>query len=740
MISFSAGQKFAGLCLALALVQGAIFVGVQYHVTGALSFPLDDSYIHLQYGKQIAQGHYFHYQDHDPVTGGATSYLYVHLLAAGYLIGFRGVLYLIWAHLIAFAGLAATLGLLVRIGERLGSARAGWSAAVLTLLSGLMAWTFWSGMEIALFVPLLLLVFYLLLEPEPLNARLLTAMGFLALCRPEGAIVSIVIFALVSVQRHSLQVLRNAGKRFWSALSFLAASIAGPSLFLFFTTGKTAGNGLLAKGILYHPTQTFFEKIETIASNFIAIVSFLLGRFDIHPVAGEFVIPGMLLFSLVGLAGLWRSDRKDGGWRALIFGAPIGIVLMSISTIEVWPLHNFRYLTPFFPVLTLLGLLGLETILKYLRLEGRTAFNTAAITIFLFVGIHLPVWAARFAANSTTVYEKQIKAAWWIGTLLPSDRPVAINDAGALVFYNDGKTYPGLLPFNSQHDFIDLIGLVDNETTIAYRMGEGGLYEALQRLPADRRPMHAAIFPTWFEQSSQVYDFFRQPLVTFPDPFDETFGKTVFQINWNYTGKEDHPREKTMKDGWMIRDSLDVGDLVSEAEHGYEFTVRDKKFPKNPVPFRRNFGYHEEIDERWPGIENEIDELIPVMQRDGTIYDYDIVDTGRRIDGEERFTLHNLTPGQNAFLILRTCDTTAVAPRFSYRMDLFSNDIYIDAWTASGTPWNWYETVFTLPAEAVTDTSLRIRIVNRGTRLFTCYESFYYWVCQTEPTESLFFQ
>lgn len=728
-------RPYMGLCLLAAFLQGAILIGTQYGITGALSLPLDDSFIHLQYGKQIAQGHYFHYQNHDPVTSGATSFLYVHLLALGYLIGFRGVLYLVWTHLIALASVTASIVLLVSIGKRLGSARSGWMAAILMPLSGNLAWCFWSGMEIALVTALLLYVFYLALDPMPLNARLLTAMGFLSLCRPEGAIVSIVILSLIFIHLRSFDSFKSGGIRFWGACLFFIVSILGPPLFFLLETGRSASNGLLAKGILYHPTKTLYEKIEIIISNFASILAFLSGYFDIHPVAGEFVLPGMLVFAVTGLAALLFAKGKDPKWHAVYLGAPLLAVFLSIATLEVWPLHNFRYLAPFMPIVFVLGVLGLNATLKWIYLNDSAVFNAAVMMALLMTGLYFPGWAARFAANSTTIYEKQIRAARWIGTLLPSGQPVAINDAGALIYYNDRTLYPGIMLFDDTRDFIDLVGLVDNDTTIPYRMGEGGLYEILQRMPEDQRPACAAVFPAWFDLSARLYDFFYKPLVFFPDPYDETFGKTVYAVNWNYNGKEANPRKATMKTGWIVRDAVDVCDIVSEKEHDYEFSVRGKTFPKIPILYRRNFGYHEEIDERWPGVENEMEDLIPIMKRDGTIYDYDIMDGGRRIDGEESFSMRNLTPGCDAFLIARICDGSGIAPQFEYRMEVFVNDIYTGSWTTQGTPWNWYETVFKIPADAVTDTSLRICIVNQGTSQFVYYESYYYWICQEENTD-----
>ncbi len=54
---------------------------------GSAVLPLDDAYIHLQYGWQASQGHFLQYNTGDTPTTGATSLLYLLLLAGGFALG-----------------------------------------------------------------------------------------------------------------------------------------------------------------------------------------------------------------------------------------------------------------------------------------------------------------------------------------------------------------------------------------------------------------------------------------------------------------------------------------------------------------------------------------------------------------------------------------------------------------------------------------------------------------------------
>jgi hypothetical protein len=152
--------------LALAVVVGCLFVGTNLYYNRAdlslsdnglhICAPLDDTFIHLQYGRQIGEGQWFRYNDGDPLSSGASSFLYVLLLGAAHFLGISGAQLLGFA-IILGAGLfvlAALLG--YELGRRLGGERAGlWSDALIAA-NGAFGWGATSGMEVALFSVLIL--------------------------------------------------------------------------------------------------------------------------------------------------------------------------------------------------------------------------------------------------------------------------------------------------------------------------------------------------------------------------------------------------------------------------------------------------------------------------------------------------------------------------------------------------------------------------------------------------------
>ena len=704
-----------GICLGLALLQVMLFAGMQFYMGGQLSFPLDDSFIHMQYGKQIAQGEYFRYQDGEAVSGGATSFLYPHLLAVGYWLGFREERMVLWALLIALASIATLLSALQSMGARLAGGQAGWQAVALVWLTGSLGWAFWGGMEIALITALL---FAALNEATRETTRvvcLALSLMVLAICRPEGSIMAAAIYALWWM-RWFWQGKGGFPRRGWALLVGPPLAMLLPPLVNRITLGSWSGNSLVAKSLLQSPIHTWQEKAAGVMSNLAEILTYLSGVGVYATRLGEYVPPLLLPLALIGLGALLWGRQAHSRWQGLYLGVPLAIVIPAVASLEVWQLHNYRYLAPLLPLLILLAVVALWQLSRLIRLSQANAF--AVTLLCLILASHFPSWLLRYSQEAAVIYQKQTRTAQWINQNLPQQGSVAINDAGVLAYYGEKPIY-------------DLVGLVSNEPTRAYRMGEGSLFETLERLPAGDRPQYAAVFPSWFEKMQGMFDIFYRPLVTFPDPFDSGFGKVVYEINWNYASYNDQPRQATMAPGWRVVDALDVGDLVSEQQHNYQLAFREGRYPEGANPFRRNFGYHEEIDERWPGIENEVEELIPKLWSDGTIYQYDIADAGRRVQGTESFTFSGLNPQEDMHLILRTCDETGEGEAFAYRMAVSVNGIYLGEWQVSGTPWNWYETVFTIPAEQV-EKSLRIEVATVGTPGYPYHDSYYYWAAQSE--------
>src|SRR5262245_44692440 len=153
---------------------------------GGLGFPLDDSWIHLQFARNLAHGAGLSYNPGELVTG-STAPLWTALLALLFPLPGNVIL---WAKLLGvllyLAGVDATWRLARELDLRRGLAVL---AAGLTLATSWLVWSALSGMEVPLFVLLSLwgMILHLRERARPGRPPLsLAVLAVAALARPEG--------------------------------------------------------------------------------------------------------------------------------------------------------------------------------------------------------------------------------------------------------------------------------------------------------------------------------------------------------------------------------------------------------------------------------------------------------------------------------------------------------------------------------------------------------------------------
>ncbi|HSQ74067.1 MAG TPA: hypothetical protein VLT13_00825, partial [Bacteroidota bacterium] len=150
---------------------------------GTFGFPLDDSWIHLQFARNLRDYGSFSYYQNEMATSGSTSPLYTVLLAAGlFLTSDEYVL----SYLLGIGFFAAGAFVLSQLGKGLfqGQLILIGGAMLLYFLEPRLQWIALSGMETTLFIFLLLLVWYLYRHKSP--RWLGVASGLLLWTRPEA--------------------------------------------------------------------------------------------------------------------------------------------------------------------------------------------------------------------------------------------------------------------------------------------------------------------------------------------------------------------------------------------------------------------------------------------------------------------------------------------------------------------------------------------------------------------------
>ena len=142
--------RWAPLVLATALLATRAIGGVLDKL-GHPGAALDDAYIHFQYARAFAEGHPLRFQAGEPISTGATSFLWPILLAPFYALGFRGESILWPAWLLAFFALGALAHEAYALAKPLAGRAAAIGAGAMVLAFGGLAWGAASGMEVVPF-------------------------------------------------------------------------------------------------------------------------------------------------------------------------------------------------------------------------------------------------------------------------------------------------------------------------------------------------------------------------------------------------------------------------------------------------------------------------------------------------------------------------------------------------------------------------------------------------------------
>ncbi len=437
----------------------AYYAWTEWSRAGGPGFPLDDSYIHLQFARNLAAGNGLSYQD-GILMPGSTGPLWTALLSVGATWGIAGA----WAKALG-AGLflAAAWGCFRVCRELAVGTALSVLASVLFCVTDWMAWSALSGMEISLFVALWLWGLVWHLRERRDRSRVPRSTVFFAaaaLARPEG----LLLLLLAAVDR----------------LAFFPASQA--------ERGRVSGDRWALAAMVLVPVGLFFQLV----SGSVLPTTFAVKAGGSHALwpnlrhlftSVEILFrpqPWMLL--LAGGGGLVLAERlgteKDRGLLLPLWVLALPMAYATLSAPDrPMIVGNFgRYLFPILPGVVVLGVVALDPLARRLRHLTPAVLRTAIVGGFA-VALLWPsargtlVGASRYALNVRNVDQSDVAAGRWVAENLPADELIGVQDIGAIKY---------LAP----NPVLDLVGLVNPEI-LPYLRGEqssglGGLFEFLR--------------------------------------------------------------------------------------------------------------------------------------------------------------------------------------------------------------------------------------------------------------------
>lgn len=482
--------------LALAIVPSLLYLAAEaYLFDGDWQFPLDDSWIHLVFARSLAHGEGLAFNSGEQVAG-TTAPLWTALL--GLLTLLPGTIFL-WAKAAGIAFHAASVALVFVVARRLGlsSARATVAAALVATTDWLI-WSSLSGMEVNLFVLLLLggVARHLReraasrdgTSPLPPLSFLLFALA--ALARPEG-----LLLPLLAAFDRALQWAPGTpdapGARILALSRRELQEIAG---------------GLILALLVLVPVGCAFHEMSgsplptTFAAKSSGPPVWIPDRRLLSAIVG-LLLASQPWMTLLALGGVAESVRRLGGPRdrglllaTWTLGLPFASAMLS-SGKEV-AIGNFgRYFFPLLPCVVLLGMLALQPLSfarwRSLALGRRFKLPAGALLlVVLFTPSILSLSGGfrRYLNSCANVRESNVALARWLQPRLPPEALLAVNDVGAFKY---------LLP----NRVLDLVGLMNPEVTrrrtaaAAHGIGFG---EVLVQVLEERRPDFLIVFPSWF--------------------------------------------------------------------------------------------------------------------------------------------------------------------------------------------------------------------------------------------------
>lgn len=538
------------------------------------SAPLDDVFIHFDFARQAARGHPFEWSPGNGYSSGGTSLLYPLVLAPGFWLGFRDTRIMQFAAVLACTFVLATLLGSRRLFRALPPASA-YLAPPALLGIGALDWSLFSGMEVAFFLAvwaLALVAWDDLVHGEPGRGEAASPLGgafalglanaVVVATRPEGIVVVLVLSATAARATAKRHGSRAGLMTFVLSGLFAGFVIVGQAVANRVFTGDWSAAGALVKLEMNDPRLTAREVWDA----WLFHVRYQVGRVTGYHVGGD-LVRGSFLWVLAALPLAFKKTRAYA--VVLWLQASLWVLVVALNGQVRW--QNERYTMPALAWMLLSAALGVGAVLSHdfgasRRSRGiRAAAVASVVALVAVLGVgQIPkmrdqIWF--FGRASRNILDQHVKTGRRLENSLPPPHRILVGDAGAIPYASD---IPAL-------DIIGLGGYRDLSFARASRWGVAAAVELIERIPPRERPDVLAIYPGWWGDFPL---WFGHPAFGVSVRGNVICGgttKMVYAANWSALDFEQRPTVPLLPEERVV-DSVDFGDIVSEAEHRYRMT------------------------------------------------------------------------------------------------------------------------------------------------------------------------
>jgi len=465
--------------LALAALVAVLFYLIVSVTIFRIGFPLDDSWIHLTYARNLAEHGEWAFQLGQP-SAGSTAPLWTVLLSIGFLIGLAPY---VWTYLLGWVILTLLAVCAENVARKLVASykpAIPW-VGLFFVFAWHLTWSAVSGMETLLHGLIIFAVLSALLS----DSRRYLALGLLAglsiWVRPDGLTLLGPILFVALLSEHSW---RLRGQAIWKTLLGFGSLFFLYLLFNLALSGNPMPNTFYAKQAEYGAfwlSKTLTERISDylwpiLASPFIVLI----------PAAVWWLVKSI-------------RARNWGALASLIWF--LGYIAIYLARLPAY--QHGRYIIPALPILYLWGMLGLLELTPSPKMSKRVValWQVAIVVLSLAFGF---IGARQNAYDVFLIESEMVATAEWVEQNLSPDARLAVHDIGALGFY-------------VQNPLVDMAGLITPDV-VPFIRDEARLAEYLDSNSVD----YLITFPSFYPQlTSKRESLFEAGLKFEPLHFDE---------------------------------------------------------------------------------------------------------------------------------------------------------------------------------------------------------------------------
>jgi hypothetical protein len=493
-----------------------VIVSIAAHDVG---FPLDDSWIHQTYARNLAERGEWAFVPGEPSVA-STSPLFTVLLAVGYSLHIR---FFVWVFALGALALAGAGWIGVRLGKMMFPElpHSGLWTGLALVLTWHLVWAAASGMETMLFCTLSLVMVWLAWRELSTNqhpARLPNTFG-------RGMFLGLAGAALTLTRPEGVGLVALTGLMMLLAWPYGGAR-TGWRLYLAWGSGMAVGWLIGVTPYLalnYDVGETWLPSTSAAkqAENAPALELPLLERY------GKMLLPlvaggQLLLVPGVAVALYVFFRRVDRDRQAVLFLLPMAWALVDLSAYALRlpaPYQHGRYVIPILPHVLLYGVGGTLRIVWAGRSSPltRVLSRSLGLSVVLIMPGFWIIGAQQYGRDVRIINTEMVDTARWVKQELPPDELLAVHDIGALGYY-------------APRPILDLAGLVSPEVVPIIRD-----HEAVMQLMCERGVRYLMVLPDQLPTTTDDPRLGPRPVFVTNAPYSPAAGggnMAVYELHW----------------------------------------------------------------------------------------------------------------------------------------------------------------------------------------------------------------